>query len=321
MAIAGFSAGTKKGSPKGAAKAPKGAPKVARSAAERKGSLIAGILLLPGLLYLALFFLTPLIQLVVTALESPDPSYAIGAYVYDFNLQNFVDVAVKYSQQIFRSLGYALLATIFALLISYPLAYFVGVKVRRWPMLQRMTLVLVIAPFFISFLLRTVAWKQLLAVGSPLLGVMQTIGLVPHDGYFIGTPAAVVFGLTYNFIPFMTLPLYTTLERLDGRLLEAGSDLYASPFKVFTKITLPLSMPGVVSGTLLTFIPIAGDYVNASRDFLGSSDTSMIGNMVDQDFLSNQNYPYASALSVLLMATILILVSLYVRRAGTEELL
>jgi len=317
MAIAGLSADAKKG---GSRRNSKGASKSALKG-DRKGAWVAGILLAPGLIYLALFFLTPLVQLVVTALESPDPSYAIGAYVYDFNVQNFADVVVKYSLQIFRTFGYALLATIFALLISYPLAYFVGVKVRRWPLLQRMTLVLVIAPFFISFLLRTVAWKQLLSVGSPLLDVMQNIGLVPHGGYFIGTPAAVVFGLTYNFIPFMTLPLYTTLERLDGRLLEAGSDLYANPFKVFTKITLPLSMPGVVSGTLLTFIPIAGDYVNASRDFLGSSDTSMIGNMVDQDFLQNQNYPYASALSVLLMATILILVSLYVRRAGTEELL
>ena len=317
MAIAGFSAGAPKGGTRGNSK---GASKSAMKG-DRKGAAIAALLLIPGLLYLALFFLTPLVQLVVTALESPDASGAIGAYVYDFNLQNFADVATKYSLQIFRSFGYAFLATIFALLISYPLAYFVGVKVRRWPLLQRLTLVLVIAPFFISFLLRTVAWKQLLSVGSPLLGVLQNIGFVPHDGYFIGTPAAVVFGLTYNFIPFMTLPLFTTLERLDGRLLEAGADLYANPFKVFTKITLPLSMPGVVSGTLLTFIPIAGDYVNASRDFLGSSDTSMIGNMVDQDFLSNQNYPYASALSVLLMATILILVSIYVRRAGTEELL
>lgn len=317
MAIAGFSASPSKG---GSKRNSKGASKSALKG-DRKGAWVVGILLAPGLIYLSLFFLTPLAQLVVTALESPDPSYAIGAYVYDLNFQNFVDVAVKYSLQIFRSFGYALLATIFALLISYPLAYFVGVKVRRWPMLQRMTLILVIAPFFISFLLRTVAWKQLLAQGSPLLEVLQNLGLVAHGGYFIGTPAAVVFGLTYNFIPFMTLPIYTTLERLDGRLLEAGSDLYANPFKVFTKITLPLSMPGVVSGTLLTFIPIAGDYVNASKEFLGAPDTSMIGNMVDQDFLANQNYPYASALSVLLMATILILVSLYVRRAGTEELL
>ena len=317
MAIAGFSASPKRGGTRGNSK---GASKSALKG-DRKGVAIATILLIPGLLYLALFFLTPLVQLVVTALESPDASGAIGAYVYDFNLQNFADVTTKYSLQIFRSFGYALVATVLALLISYPLAYFIGVKVRRWPLLQRLTLVLVIAPFFISFLLRTFEWNQLLAQGSPLLGVMQTIGFVPADGYFIGTPAAVIFGLTYNFIPFMTLPLYTTLERLDGRLLEAGSDLYANPFRVFTKITLPLSMPGVVSGTLLTFIPIAGDYVNASKEFLGAPDTSMIGNMVDQDFLSNQNYPYASALSVLLMATILILVSLYVRRAGTEELL
>jgi spermidine/putrescine transport system permease protein len=151
--------------------------------------------------------------------------------------------------------------------------------------------------------------------------VVYALHLIPTSQHFLGTDAAVIFGLTYNFIPFMTLPLYTTLERFDIRLLEAGSDLYASPAKVFRKITLPLSMPGIISGTLLVFIPIAGDYVNASRDFLGSSKTSMIGTMVEADFLQNWDYPSASALSVLLMAVIVVLVSLYVRSAGTEDLL
>jgi spermidine/putrescine transport system permease protein len=226
-----------------------------------------------------------------------------------------------YLPQIFRSFGYALLATLFALLISYPLAYFIGVKLRSRPMLQRLLVTLVIAPFFISFLLRTIAWKQILSEGGPIMQWVHSVGLLGPSEYFIGTPAAVIFGLTYNFIPFMTLPLYTTLERFDIRLIEAGSDLYASPARVFRKITLPISMPGVISGTLLTFIPITGDYVNASRDFLGSSKTSMIGNMVEADFLQNLRYPTASALSVLLMAVILVIVSVYVKRSGTEDLL
>jgi spermidine/putrescine transport system permease protein len=188
-------------------------------------------------------------------------------------------------------------------------------------MIQRLTLTLVIAPFFISFLLRTIAWKQLLADHTPIMQWAHSVGLLAPGTSFIGTDASVVFGLVYNFIPFMTLPLYTALERLDIRFLEAGADLYASPSRVFRKVTLPLSMPGIISGTLLTFIPIAGDYVNASRDFLGSSKTSMIGTMVDADFLVTRNYPAAASMSVLLMGIILVLVTLYVRRSGTEDLL
>ena len=156
---------------------------------------------------------------------------------------------------------------------------------------------------------------------SGFVSLLHSTGILGQTQFFIGSDAAVIFGLTYNFIPFMTLPLFTNLERLDVRLLEAASDLYASPRKVFSKVTLPLSMPGIISGTLLTFIPIAGDYVNASRDFLGSSKTSMIGTMVEADYLQNWNYPSASAMSVLLMAVILVLVTAYVRRSGTEDLL
>jgi spermidine/putrescine transport system permease protein len=290
-------------------------------AANRKGGKIVLALLLPGLIYLGLFFLTPLISLIITSLETPDPSGAIGVYQYGFEIGNYVTVITDYLPQIFRSFFYALLATLFALLISYPLAYFIGVKLRSRPMVQRLLVTLVIAPFFISFLLRTIAWKQILSEGGAIMQWVHSVGLLEPSEYFIGTPAAVIFGLTYNFIPFMTLPLYTTLERFDIRLIEAGSDLYASPARVFRKITLPISMPGVISGTLLTFIPISGDYVNASRDFLGSSKTSMIGNMVEADFLQNLRYPTASALSVLLMAVILVIVSVYVKKSGTEDLL
>jgi len=296
------------------------APAVA-GGANRKGGKIVLALLLPGLIYLGLFFLTPLFSLIITSLEAPDPSGAIGIYQYGFEIGNYVSVMTDYLPQIFRSFGYALIATLAALLISYPLAYYIGVKLRTRPMLQRLLVTLVIAPFFISFLLRTIAWKQILSEGGAIMQWVHSVGLLGPSEYFIGTPAAVIFGLTYNFIPFMTLPLYTTLERFDVRLIEAGSDLYASPAKVFRKVTLPISMPGVISGTLLTFIPITGDYVNASRDFLGSSKTSMIGNMVEADFLQNLRYPTASALSVLLMAVILVIVSVYVKKSGTEDLL
>ena len=294
-------------------------------ATEHKGPSKSGkivlALLLPGLVYLGLFFFTPLFSLIITSLETPNASGAIGAYDYGFAWQNYVTVLQDNMPQILRSFYYATVATVIALLISYPLAYFIGVRLRKSPMIQRLTLTLVIAPFFISFLLRTIAWKQIFADQGPVMSLVYSLGLMPTSEHFLGTDAAVIFGLTYNFIPFMTLPLYTTLERFDIRLLEAGSDLYASPAKVFRKITLPLSMPGIISGTLLVFIPIAGDYVNASRDFLGSSKTSMIGTMVEANFLQNWDYPSASALSVLLMAVIVVLVSLYVRSAGTEDLL
>ncbi|MEY2676662.1 MAG: hypothetical protein RL510_682 [Actinomycetota bacterium] len=288
---------------------------------QTKSGRVVLALLLPGLLYLALFFAIPLVSLVLTSLQEPDGSGAIGKYQQGLNFGNYVETVAKYLPQIGRSFGYALVATIIALLISYPLAYYIGVKLRGRPMLQRMMVTLVIAPFFISFLLRTIAWKQLLADNTPLMEWAHSVGLLAPSESFIGSDYAVIFGLVYNFIPFMTLPLYTTLERLDVRFLEAGSDLYASPTRVFRKVTLPLSMPGVISGTLLTFIPIAGDYVNASKEFLGSSSTSMIGTVVDSDFLQTRNYPAASAMSVVLMGLILILVTAYVRRSGTEDLL
>jgi spermidine/putrescine transport system permease protein len=278
-------------------------------------------LLAPGLAYLGAFFLTPLIALIMVSLQIPDPAGGYAEYVPALEIGNYGYVIAEYLPHILRSFGYALCATVLALLISYPLAYFIGVKARPWPMLQKLMLTLVIAPFFISFLLRTLAWKQLFSNESWIVTTLQDSGLLDQSQYVVGTPFMVIFGLTYNFIPFMTLPLYTSLERLDIRYLEAGSDLYASPAKVFRKVTLPLSMPGIISGTLLTFIPIAGDYVNASGDFLGSSSTAMIGNVIESNYLQINDYPSASALSVLLMGVILVLVSVYVRKSGTEDLL
>lgn len=287
----------------------------------RTGGRVAIVLLTPGLAYLGLFFLTPLFSLILTSLKAPDPSGIIGRYNYATEFGNYVSAMSQYSPQIFRSFFFALLATIFALLISYPIAYFIAVRARGRPLLQGLLLTLVIAPFFISFLLRTFAWKQIFSNDSLVINTLKSLGVLGAGDNIIGTNFAVVFGLVYNFIPFMTLPIYANLERLDLRLVEAGGDLYANPVTTFLKITFPLSLPGVISGTLLTFIPISGDYVVASRDFLGGPDTAMIGNVVEANFLRIQDFPTASALSVMLMATIVVLVSVYVRRAGTEELL
>ncbi len=293
----------------------------AREQAPRRKSRIAIFLLLPGILYLALFFLVPLVSLIITSLEVPVPGGDIGEYQPAFNWQNYTSVIAQYGEFFLRSFLYAFLATIFALLFSYPLAYFIGVKARRWPMLQNLMLVLVIAPFFISFLLRTLAWKALLSDESFVVTSLKALSLLAPDAHITGTPVAVVFGLTYNFIPFMTLPIYATLERLDTRYLEAGTDLYANPFTTFRTVTLPLSMPGIVSGVLLTFIPAAGDYVNASQNFLGGTSSQMVGNAIESNFLFINNYPDAAAMSILLMAAILVLVITYVKRSGTEDLL
>ncbi|MDM4763485.1 ABC transporter permease [Galbitalea sp. SE-J8] len=288
--------------------------------APRRRSWVALVLLLPGIAYLALFFLVPLVSLVLTSFNAPGPSGAMGDYVPGFEWSNYVTVVSMYGEHIIRSFLYALLATAFALLFSYPLAYLLGVRLRRFPLVQALGVTLVIAPFFISFLLRTLAWKAILSDEGPVSTALHALSLLGSDDHITGTPFSVVFGLTYNFIPFMTLPIYTSLERLDLRYVEAGGDLYAGPVQTFLRVTLPLSLPGVVSGSLLTFIPAAGDYVNASSTFLGGTGTQMVGNVIEANFLSLQNYPAAAAMSIILMAIILVLVGVYVARSGTKDL-
>jgi spermidine/putrescine transport system permease protein len=287
----------------------------------QKKSRVVWFLLLPGLVYLTLFFITPLISLVITSFQTAPPGAFIGEYVNAFRWENYAEVLSMYGDHSLRSFLYAATATLIALAIGYPLAYFIGVRLRPYPLWQSLALVLVIAPFFISFLLRTVAWKQLLADEGFIVGTMKALAIIPEDAYITGTSISVIFGLAYNFIPFMTLPLYASIERLDLRLLEAGNDLYASPFTTFRKITVPLTMPGIISGTLLTFIPAAGDYVNASANFLGSTSTTMVGNVIEANFLVLQNYPHAASMSLILMGAILVLVSAYVYKSGTDDLL
>jgi len=273
----------------------------------------AYLLVLPGLLWLAVFFIIPTITLISQSLQ--EGSLELG-YSMTWNFGIYGQVLGDYAPQILRSLIYAGLATLAALIIAYPLAYTIAFKAGRW---RNLLLILVVAPFFTSFLVRTLAWKIILADEGWVADVLRAIGLLSFtDDRLLATPIAVVCGLTYNFLPFMTLPLYTSLERLDGRLLEAAGDLYASAFTTFRKVTFPLSLPGVVGGTLLTFIPAAGDYVNV--EFLGTPQTSMIGNVVQSKFLVSLDYPGAAALSVILMVVIISMVLVYVRRAGTEEL-
>jgi len=294
---------------------------VAAEPTVRRRSPIALFLLLPGIAYLALFFLVPLFSLVITSFQAPLDGGDIGQYQTAFKWDNYTTVIASYGPHIIRSFVFAVIATIVALLFSFPIAYFIGVTLRRFPLLQALALTLVIAPFFISFLLRTLAWKQLLSDESWFVTTLNTLQILPPGTHVTGTAFSVIFGLTYNFIPFMTLPIYTSLEKLDLRFVEAGSDLYANPVSTFFRVTVPLAAPGIISGMLLTFIPAAGDYINASRDFLGSTDTAMIGNVIEANFLVLQNYPAAAALSLILMAAILIFVSVYVRKSGTEDLL
>lgn len=278
------------------------------------------VLLGPGLIYLVLFFVVPVGALLATSLYVPVPGGDVGQYQPAFHWQNYVDAIAQFWPTILRSFWFALLATVAALVIGYPMAYVIAVRARGRKLLQGFLLVLVVAPFFTSFILRTIAWKQILADDSLVVAVLHWLHVLPPDARLTATPFAVVCGLTYNFLPFMVLPIFAALERLDSRLLEAGADLYASPTTTFRTVTWPLSMPGVVAGTLLTFIPAAGDYVNAS--LLGNNtNTTMVGQVIDARFFKVLDYPTAASLSVILMVAILLLVGAYIRHAGTEDLL
>jgi spermidine/putrescine transport system permease protein len=272
------------------------------------------LLLMPGGVWLVLFFLVPTVTLLISSLYDPSGSL-IDGYTLTGRFANYTDAISEYSDTFIRSLLYALAATAACVLLGYPLAYAIAFKAGRW---KNLMLVAVIAPFFTSFLVRTLSWKLLLGDHGVIVDVLQTVHLLGPDGRLLATPVAVITGLTYNFLPFMVLPLYASLEKIDLRLVEAGSDLYASPFTAFRKITLPLSMPGLVAGTLLTFIPASGDYINA--ELLGNPSTRMIGNDI-QDLFAAGALPEAASLSVTLMALIVVMVLVYVRRAGTEELL
>ena len=288
-------------------------PPVPQPRSQRRRSLLPYLLLFPGLAWLAVFFVVPMIVLGSQSLQ--EGSIEQG-YTLTWHWPTYTDALATYWPQFLRAFGYAALATVFALLISYPLAYTIAFKSGRW---RNVWLVLVIAPFFTSFLIRTIAWKTILADNGIVADVLGGLGLLTWTGdRLLSTAPAVVAGLTYNFLPFMTLPIFAALDRMDPRQVEAANDLYAPPFTAFRKVTLPLSMPGVVAGTLLTFIPAAGDYIN--QRLLGSSKNNVVGSVIDTVFIKVGDYAIAAALSFVLMISIVTMVMVYVRRAGTEEL-
>jgi len=273
------------------------------------------LLLLPGFGFLFTFFILPIINLAQTSTQTKIVGGDTGQYEQTLRFANYLDAFVENKEQFGRSFIYALLATVLALAIAYPLAYAIAFKSGKY---KNVLLVLVVAPFFTSFLLRTIAWKQILGEEGFLVPTLRTFGIISESTTLTSTSFAVVMGMTYNFLPFMTLPLFASIDRIDSRTLEASGDLYANGYTTFRKVTLPLSMPGVVAGTLLTFIPAAGDYVNAA--ILGNPNTKMLGNVIESRYFKIVDYPTAAALSFTLMAAILILVTLYIRKAGTEEL-
>ena len=275
--------------------------------------LVPYFLLGPGLIWLLVFFAVPMYYMGELALRSGSLDEGFG---FTWEFANFPDALSDNSTQFARSFLYAGVATALSLVIAYPLAYAIAFRAGRW---RNLLLFLVIAPFFTTYLIRTLAWQTILSDGSPVVDVLSFIGAVPDGGRVLDTPGSVIAGLTYNFLPFMILPIYASLERMDRSLIEAATDLYASARTAFLKVTLPLSAPGVVAGTLLTFIPASGDYVNAL--FLGSRNQAMIGNVIQNNYLVTNNYPDAAALSFVLMAVILALVVIYIRFAGSEALM
>jgi len=272
---------------------------------ERHSRVAPYLLIAPGILWLLVFFVVPLITLAQTSVRVTGEPWWDG----------YVRALSNYGTQFSRSFGYSLLATLIALGLGYPLAYFIAFRSGKF---KNLLLGLVILPFFTTFLVWTFAWKTILNDGGPAAWLLRQLHLLSEGGRLLDTTLAVVGGLTYNFLPFMILPIYVSLEKIDRRLVEAAEDLYSTPLGAFRKVVLPLSLPGVFAGSLLTFIPAAGDFINAQ--LLGSPNQQMIGTVIQNQFLEVRDYPLASALSFVLMVVITIGVLAYARVLGTEEL-
>jgi spermidine/putrescine transport system permease protein len=281
--------------------------------AGRRRRTIPYVLLAPGLLWLLLFFVAPLAIMLVMSLR--EGTLATG-FELTWNFAIYPEAISEFSEQFIRSFWYAGVATVIALFIAYPLAYAIAFRAGKW---KNALLFAVIAPFFTTYLIRTLAWTTILDDASPTADVFRFLGIIPEDGRILQTTGAVIMGITYNFLPFMILPIYASLERIDKGLIEAAKDLYASSRQAFLRVTLPLSTPGVVAGVLLMFIPSVGDFINAT--FLGSPAQFMIGNVIQNRYLNVTDYPTAAALSFILMAMILAAVIVYIRFAGTESIM
>jgi spermidine/putrescine transport system permease protein len=266
----------------------------------------------PGLLWLLIFFLYPLLNQAAVSLMSGNPEQG---YDLTWTFSNYTDAISTYKEQFGRSIVYAGIATVLCLTIGFPLAYFTAFHAGRW---KGLILLLIILPFFVSYVLRTVAWQLILSDEGWVVGIFRDLGIIAEDGRLLATSFAVIAGITYNFLPFMALPLYVALEKIDHRLIEAATDLYASRAMAFRKVTLPLALPGIFAGSLLTFIPACGDFVNAA--LLGTPNQYMIGNVIQSKFLNILDYPTAAALSFTLMVFILVGIFLYARALGTRNL-
>ena len=269
------------------------------------------LLLAPGILWLAIFFLVPMGFLGYQSLQSG----IFPAFHFTWQFSNFSTALSDYHTQLIRSFVYAGIATLACLVLSYPLVYWIAFRAGPW---RNLFLLFIVAPFFVTYLVRTLAWLNILGDEGPVVRVLRDVHILGPDGRLLATTFAVVSGITYNFFPFMALPVYVSLEQIDARLLEAAKDLYASPTQAFLRVTLPLSAPGIVAGTLLTFIPAAGDFINAY--FLGTPQQTMIGNVIQAKFLESLDYPTAASLSFILMGTIMVMLLVYARIVGTEKL-
>ena len=278
----------------------------------RHRGLTPYVLLAPGTLFLTAFFVVPLGFLAYQSLESGN--FDVG-FAFTWAWGNYWTALHDYRAQFVRSLEYAGIATLLALVLSYPVAYWIAFRGGRW---KNLLLLFIVAPFFVTYLIRTLAWETILSDHGFVVNTLQSLHVLGSGGRLLATSTAVVAGITYNFLPFMALPLYVSLEQIDGRMIEAAEDLYASKWDAFWRVTFPLSLPGVVAGTLLTFIPAAGDFINAQ--LLGSTQNHMIGNVIQSKFLEQTEYPSAAAMSFILMAAILVFVFLYARLVGTEQL-
>ena len=278
-----------------------------------RGRLAPYLLILPGGLWLLLFFVVPMAAMVSFSLQQGD---IVSGYQQTFHWQTYVDGFQAYQTQFMRSLVYGLITTVLLIVISFPIAFWIafygGSRKSTY-------LFLILLPFFVTFVLRTISWKFILTDEGILLGPLKEIGLLPQSFHILGTAPAVIFGLVYNYLPFMVLPIYVALERIDPRVVEAARDLYATPTEVFRRVVFPLSLPGVFAGVLMTFVPASSDYVNS--EILGSSSTTMIGQVIQTQYLKFQSYPTASALSFTLMAILLVGIFAYARMLGTEDVM
>ena len=269
-------------------------------------------LMLPGGAWLLVFLLTPMGLLVFTSLQSG--GQFSGGFYFAWDFGNYAEGIGEYSEQFMRSVLYSGTVTLVALVLAYPMTYWIAFYGKRW---KTSILLLILLPFFVSYVIRTIQWKFLLGDNGLIFGPLKDWGLLPDNFRVLATPFAVIAGITYSYIPFTALPLYVALERLDKSLVEAAKDLYSSKFQAFRHVVWPLSLPGVFAAFLLTFVPATGDYVNA--DILGGPGTTMIGNIIQRKYLTELNYPEAAALSVVLMVAMLILASIYARILGTED--